>query len=231
VSAPPLAVVALGGNLLSPPAGDLSVSAERSVVTRAVQEIAQLAAGHRLLVVHGNGPQVGRLLQAAGDDAALDVVVAQSQGELGYLLCEALDAALAAPASVAIVTRVLVDPADDAPRKPIGPVLPQPPAGGPAVRTPDGRGWRRVVGSPRPRAVVELEAIRVALGTHHVVAGGGGGVPLAGGAGGRIPQAAVVDKDRGYWPRLSGPAGSCSSPTWPPRSRTSADPCPAPSRA
>jgi carbamate kinase len=194
----PLTVIALGGNLISPPAGSLSVGAERAVAARSMGELAPLAEAHRLLIVHGNGPQVGRLLAAAGEGGALDVAVAQSQGELGYLLCEALDAALGATASLALVTRVLVDPADPAfatPAKPIGPVRATAPAEGPAARTPDGHGWRRVVASPRPRAVLELDAIRAALTTHHVVAGGGGGVPLAEVAGTRVPRAAVVDKD------------------------------------
>lgn len=199
MNAPPLAVVAVGGNLLTPPTGDLSVRAERPAVQRVAAEIAPFALVHRLLIVHGNGPQVGRLLGATDGNAGLDVVVAQSQGELGYLLCEALDGALGAPVSVAIVTRVLVDaldPASTMPSKPIGPVLTEPPTDGPAARTPDGRGWRRIVSSPRPRAIVELDPIRHALTRHHVVAGGGGGVPLGDGAAGRVPRPAVVDKDR-----------------------------------
>jgi carbamate kinase len=197
---PPLVVVALGGNAISPPAGDLSFGAEREVVARTVEEIAPLAARRRrLLLVHGNGPQVGRLLAAPGlgDSESMDLHVAQTQGELGYLLAEALDARLERDRSVALVTRVLVrgdDPAFAAPTKPVGAVLATPPAGT-CVRSADGRGWRRVVASPRPVAVVELPAIRALLATHHVVAGGGGGVALADGGGGRIPCPAVVDKD------------------------------------
>ena len=193
-----LLVVALGGNAVSPPGGDQSLAAERAAVETAVGELAPLAARHRLLVVHGNGPQVGRLLAAGPEDPALDVRVAQPQGELGYLVVEALDRRLGRDASVAVVTRVLVapdDPAFDAPDKPIGPVLAAPPAGVAAARTPDGRGWRRVVASPRPTAVLELEAVRVLLRTHHVVAGGGGGVALAATEAGRHGRAAVVDKD------------------------------------
>ena len=194
-------VVALGGNAISPPAGDLSFAAERAVVTRTVEEIAPLAAGGaRLLLVHGNGPQVGRLLaaQGVGDPASLDVHVAQTQGELGYLLAEALDASLGRDGAVAVVTRALVrgdDPAFASPTKPVGAVLPAPLADAPCAPNADGRGWRRVVASPRPVGVVELAAIRALLATHHVVAGGGGGVALAD-AGVRRPCAAVVDKDR-----------------------------------
>ena len=198
-AARPLVVVALGGNAVSPPAGDLSIRAERDAIARAAAELAPLAArGTRLLVVHGNGPQVGRLLAitAPGDAEALDVLVAETQGELGYLVAAALDAHLGAGATAAVVTRVLVDPDDPAfavPTKPIGAVLEAPAAGVACARTPDGRGWRRVVASPRPRAVIEEAAIRALLATHHLVAGGGGGIPLAGPDG--VPRPAVVDKD------------------------------------
>jgi carbamate kinase len=181
--------------------GDLSFAAEREVVARTVEEIAPLAAGgRRLLLVHGNGPQVGRLLAAPGlgDDESLDVHVAQTQGELGYLLAEALDARLGMDRSAALLTRVLVradDPAFASPTKPVGAVLATRPPAGPSVRAADGRGWRRVAASPRPVAVVELPAMRALLTSHHVVAGGGGGVALAGDEGRRMPCAAVVDKD------------------------------------
>jgi carbamate kinase len=196
----PLIVVALGGNAISPPRGALSFAVERSILHAAAGELAGLARrGHRLLVVHGNGPQVGRLLAAydAGEPGNLDVHVAQTQGELGYLIAEAVDASLGADACAALITRVLVDPDDPAfahPTKPVGAVLAEPPPGVAAVRLPNG-GWRRVVASPRPRAVIESGAIESLLSTHHVIAGGGGGVALAGRAGGRQPRAAVVDKD------------------------------------
>lgn len=196
-------VVALGGNAISPPAGDLSFATERRIIGRTAGELAQLArGGARLLVVHGNGPQVGRLLaaEAPRDETDLDVLIAQTQGELGYLVSEALDAELGAGSSVALVTRVRVDPDDRAfrsPDKPIGPVLGARPARGHARPTADGLGWRRVVASPRPLAVLELDAIRALLGFRHVVAGGGGGVPLAVDGSGRrtLPEPAVVDKD------------------------------------
>ncbi|HSD11003.1 MAG TPA: carbamate kinase [Candidatus Binatia bacterium] len=196
-----LIVVALGGNAISPPAGDLSFATERAVIARAAAEIARLALrGARLLVVHGNGPQVGRLLcaQGVGDPESLDVHVAQTQGELGYLLAEALEASVSAEPCAALVTRVLVDPRDDAfrsPSKPVGAVLMHPPLGAAAAPIPGGHGFRRLVASPRPIAILESEAIRVLLATHHVVAGGGGGVALAARQDGRVPQAAVIDKD------------------------------------
>ncbi len=194
-----LTVVAVGGNALSPPRGPQALSGEREVVSRISAELAALArAGARLLVVHGNGPQVGRLLAASGvgDSSSLDVHVAQTQGELGYLMAQGLDAVLGDGHTAAIVTRVIVDESDPAfgnPTKPIGPVLPARP--GVAARPARGGGWRRVVASPRPVDVVEREAITVLLARFHVVAGGGGGVPLLGPAARTRPVAAVIDKD------------------------------------
>jgi carbamate kinase len=201
VNAPSLLVVALGGNAVSPPRGGLTFAVERGLVEQAAAELAALAAaGTRLLVVHGNGPQVGRLLTAesAGDPEHLDVLVAQTQGELGYLLAEALDRRLGGGCCAALVTRVVVeegDPGFARPVKPVGPVLAHAPPGVPATRMPDGSGWRRVVASPRPVDVVETDAIRTLLATNHVIAGGGGGVPVVRGASRRDRQPAVVDKD------------------------------------
>jgi carbamate kinase len=194
----PLLVVAIGGNALSSPAAsaDAALAGERAAATRCGSELAILAArGYRLLVVHGNGPQVGRLLHdepaAAG---TLDIHVAQTQGELGYLLAAALETHSGEPVA-ALVTRVTVDPADPRgcdPEKPIGPVLPERPDG-PAAPNADGAGWRRLVPSPWPRRVLELASVRRLLDGVHLVAGGGGGVPVtAEGA----PVTGVVDKDR-----------------------------------
>jgi carbamate kinase len=196
-----LVVVAIGGNAISPPRGDLAFTGERAAVARVARECAALARrGCRLLIVHGNGPHVGRLLDAgrAFGEESLDIHVAQTQGELGYLLSEALDHELGGDTVIALVTRVVVnsdDPAFLDPDKPVGPVLPAPPAAVRSAPTPDRRGWRRVVASPRPHAVVELETIRALLPDHHVVAGGGGGIPLMGLKGARLPAPAVVDKD------------------------------------
>lgn len=190
---PGLLVIALGGNALSPPAGDQGYATERAATARAAHQLAALGAqGRRLLVVHGNGPQVGRLLGSGADTGNLDIHVAQTQGELGYLLAEALEQESATP-TVALVTRALVDPADPAfehPTKPIGPLLPTRPPGGPAMRL--NGGWRRTVASPRPLAVVEERAIATLLREQHVIAGGGGGIAItrtAQGLGG------VIDKD------------------------------------
>jgi carbamate kinase len=193
---PPLLVVAIGGNALSSPAApaDAVLTAERAAAMRAGAELASLTRrGYRLLVVHGNGPQVGRLLPSQpGAESELDIRVAQTQGELGYLLAVAVEALSGEPA-LALVTRVEVDPDDPRgrdPEKPIGPILTGEPAG-PAVATPGG--WRRLVPSPWPHRVVELASIATLLHQTHVIAAGGGGVPVT--AAGR-PVAGVIDKDR-----------------------------------
>lgn len=185
----PLLVVALGGNALSPPAAaDQDYATERAIVAQTGRALTHLAQRFRLVIVHGNGPQVGRLLRSEADPTRsnLDIHVAQTQGELGYLLMAALDAPVAC-----LVTRVRVG-ADPGPAlKPIGPILETPPEACADAVTVDG-GWRRVVPSPRPSAVLETAAIAALLPTHHVIAGGGGGVPLTENG---APVSAVVDKD------------------------------------
>ena len=185
-------MVAIGGHALSSPAADATLAGERAAAAAAGRELAALAADRRLLLVHGNGPQVGRLLGAESNLDDLDIRVAQTQGELGYLLAAGLGAA-SGEAAVALLTRVRVDAerAND-PEKPIGPVLDQQPAA-PHVELPGGRGWRLTVPSPLPLEVLEYAQIRMLLETSHVIAGGGGGVPVA--ADGR-PVAGVIDKDR-----------------------------------
>lgn len=196
MSAAPLLVVALGGNAISPPTGGITYAGERTAVAMACRELAALAdGGARLLVVHGNGPQVGRLLSADTAATDLDIRVAQTQGELGYLLAASLADAGAGDAA-ALVCRTEVDRADPAfgvPDKPVGPLFMERPQGASGSWQQAAGGWRRVVASPRPRRVPELPLIRALLEHGHVIAGGGGGVPVD--RGGR-PCEAVVDKDR-----------------------------------
>jgi carbamate kinase len=193
----PLLVVGLGGHALSTPDAppDRALAGERAAAAAAAMELAALAAdGFRLLIVHGNGPQVGRLLADHAGLDTLDIHVAQTQGELGYLLAAALQRAAAEPV-VALITRVEVDPtaaASGDPEKPIGPVLPAAPDG-PALQLPQGRGWRRIVPSPAPRGVVEAPLIARLLDQAHVIAGGGGGVPVTADG---SPMRGVIDKDR-----------------------------------
>jgi carbamate kinase len=182
-----LLVVALGGNALSPPdSGDPGYAVERSRIVATGEHLRALTRqGYRLLIVHGNGPQVGRLLARESDGGNLDVLTAQTQGELGYLLSQAV------PDSVSVVTRVTVSEENCPATKAIGPKLSAPPPGGPWVRFQDG--FRVAVRSPPPVNIVELDAIRMLLPDFHVIAGGGGGIALN--ANGQ-PVAGVVDKDR-----------------------------------
>jgi carbamate kinase len=176
-------------------------------------------AGWRLVITHGNGPQVGYILRrnelAAGQvhTTPLDLIVADTQGSIGYMLQQALGnellcRRLSRPIA-SVVTQVLVDAADTAfqePSKPIGAFMSekearQYEAGGWRVIEDAGRGWRRVVASPEPLAVVEEEAIRqlIEAGTI-VVAVGGGGIPVVQNARGELRELrgayAVIDKDR-----------------------------------
>jgi carbamate kinase len=168
--------------------------------------------GRRVAVVHGNGPQVGNLaLQQdalAGDVPAqpLHQLSAMTQGQLGGVLARAMDTECGSGIAVCVVTHVLVDAADPAfarPTKPIGPFLSAAEAArlahdrGWSVVEDAGRGYRRVVPSPRPAGIVELPAVRSLLAAGHVVlAAGGGGVAVAVTAeGGLTALDAVIDKD------------------------------------
>jgi carbamate kinase len=214
-------VIALGGNAMTAPDGSATPQAQRAAVEAAAPAIADLAAGgHELVLTHGNGPQVGNLL-VKNELAAhvvppvpLDWCGAQTQGTIGALLLDALDAALAirqAPHRVAaLVTRTLVDGADPGfsnPSKPIGRYLPAEQA---AVLVAHGqvwqdrgeRGWRRVVASPEPLEVLDAAAVATLLSSGFVVvAAGGGGIPTlrttdpSTGATRLAGVEAVIDKD------------------------------------
>ena len=208
-------VIALGGNALLRRGDDGSIEVQRhnlEAAARAVVAVEKL--GHQVVMTHGNGPQVGYLsieANAAADIVPappLDVLVAESQGQIGYLLVSALDAALhrvrLARRVVALLTRTWVDaddPAFDAPSKPVGPVYDRETAerhaaeNGWFVRQ-DGAGWRRVVPSPRPRGLLEAETIRSLVnGGAIVIASGGGGIPVAWDGESTKGIEAVVDKD------------------------------------
>jgi carbamate kinase len=222
-------VVALGGNALLRRGEPLDPAIQdRNVASAASAILAAVSADEQLVITHGNGPQVGLLALAdAGRDGdlpfPLDILDAESEGMIGYLLARHLHRAGGRPV-VSLLTQVVVDPADPAfarPTKAIGPVYsadqaqdlaarrgwqvaPEPASSGTPV-------WRRVVASPRPHRIVELDSIRhlLAAGTI-VVCAGGGGVPVAvddrshgegdgasdGAIGGRLVGVeAVVDKD------------------------------------
>lgn len=205
-------VIALGGNALlrreQPPTADNQLDNIR----RAAAQLARVAVEHDLVLTHGNGPQVGLLaLQAAAYAAVeaypLDVLGAQTDGMIGYLLEQALANLLPPARTVAtLITRVEVDLADAAfqhPTKPIGPVVSQLESERVAIAkgwamAADGAGFRRVVASPPPLRVLGLQAIRWLLEQGAlVIAAGGGGIPVARAGAGRGLQgvAAVIDKD------------------------------------
>jgi carbamate kinase len=210
-------VVALGGNALSPGKGSGSVEEMRAALETTAVALADLvASGTSLVLTHGNGPQVGRLLlqqELAADQVPpmpMDVCGALSQGQLGYLVAQALDNELRrrrlSARVLSLVTQVVVagrDPAFRRPSKPVGPSYERPKAQEIAHATghvftiqPDGR-WRRVVASPRPVRLVEEGPLRALVDSGHVVvAAGGGGVPVVEHRGVLRGVEAVVDKDR-----------------------------------
>lgn len=205
-------LVALGGNALLRRTQLPSASNQLENVRIACAQVARVAAAHDMVLTHGNGPQVGLLaLQSAAytavDSYPLDVLDAESEGMLGYLLEQELANLLPASRAVAsLLTRVEVDPRDSAfqaPAKPIGPVYTRPQADDLAQRrqwamAPDGAGWRRVVASPRPVRVPAMGVIRSLLGQGVlVIAAGGGGIPVVPRPDGRGMQGveAVIDKD------------------------------------
>jgi carbamate kinase len=212
-------VIAIGGNAIIPK-GKRGTYAEQSALTReTMNQVAELAAnGHRVVMTHGNGPVIGNIVlrNEAGERVhgipAMPMYVcgADSQGGLGYMIQQSLRNALLARGverTVAtVVTQVVVDPADPAFRNPtkfIGPFYDRAQAEvlerehGWAVREDRGRGWRRVVPSPRPVEVVEYPAIRALIEAGVVVvAVGGGGVPVTRLATGELRGVdAVIDKD------------------------------------
>ncbi|MDX6646678.1 MAG: carbamate kinase [Miltoncostaeaceae bacterium] len=208
-------MIAVGGNALAPEGlGDFESQFERAgEVAGSIVELVDQ--GYRVALVHGNGPQVGALAlaqEALAPDVPpqpLFVLGAMTQGQLGYLLCQAignaLDAAGRPRAVAAVMTQVVVsedDPAFSKPTKPIGPFFPAgrarrlAKARGWSVGEDAGRGWRRMVPSPDPLEVVEWPQIEALLRTTDVVvACGGGGVPVTRSGTGLAGVEAVIDKD------------------------------------
>ncbi len=209
-------VVALGGNALIRRGQEGSTAVQRANLLAAARALGDLERdGLQLVLTHGNGPQVGFLAieaDAARDTVPpppLDVLVAESQGQIGYLLEQALADRFAATGrrrQIAVVlSQTIVDPADPAfaaPSKPVGPVYDEATARLLAAEhgwtiAPDGTGWRRVVASPLPIEIVEAASIRVLADAGAIViASGGGGIPVSRGPfGDLVGVEAVVDKD------------------------------------
>lgn len=214
-----MAVVAFGGNALLRPSDVGTVEEQKRRAEEAARWlVAVIERGHELAVVHGNGPQVGQVLiqmEEAGTKippGTLDVAVAQTQGSIGFLLETALRNRLAATGlnsrEVAIVLSLVVvdrdDPGFESPSKPIGPFFSRYRAEllerehGWSLVEDAGRGWRKVVPSPRPVEVLGVPAVRALLARGDlVIAGGGGGIPVIRRDDGALEGVeAVIDKDR-----------------------------------
>jgi len=181
-------LVALGGNAMTGPDGSATAAAQQTAIARAMQHIVDVvAAGHEVVLTHGNGPQVGNLLlkneiaAAAAPPVPLDWCGAQTQGTIGFTILNALEPALAArglPNPVAaIVSRTLVDrndPGFSSPTKPIGRFLPHEQAlpliaHGQHWQDRGDKGWRRVVASPEPLEVLETHTLRTLIDAGYLV--------------------------------------------------------------
>ena len=194
-------VIALGGNALGNTLPEQMAAVKHTA--RAIADLIQ--AGHQVVIAHGNGPQVGMIKLMMGDTAPMSVCVAMSQGYIGYDLQNALREELLARGSArpvcSLITQVLVDakdPAFEHPTKPIGRFYTQAEAEalGEPVREDAGRGWRRVVASPRPTGIVEIDTVRALCAAGQVViAAGGGGIPVTAEGNHLRGAKAVVDKD------------------------------------
>ena len=205
---PPI-VIALGGNALLKRGEAPDIATQRRNAGEAARALAPIAARHDIVITHGNGPQIGLLAQQQATQPAeriwpLDVLGAESEGLIGYLLEQELRRVLPHRKLATLLTMVEVDPADPAmarPTKPIGPVYEKPQWDALARRfgwagAPDGGFMRRVVPSPRPKSILQTDVIRDLLAAGAIpICAGGGGVPVARGGGGWTGVEAVIDKD------------------------------------
>jgi carbamate kinase len=211
-------VIAIGGNSLILDPKQPDIARQWEAVHQTAARIAEIvAAGYRVIVTHGNGPQVGYILQRAEiarktsniHDVPLDLIVADTQGSIGYMLQQGIDNALRrlgiARTVISIVTQVRVNPDDPAfqhPTKPVGGFMTEAEARlmeteGWQVMEDAGRGWRRVVASPKPETIHEINPIHdLMMRDYVVIASGGGGIPVIRDAHGNLQGvAAVIDKD------------------------------------
>lgn len=194
----PRVVIALGGNALQKN-GEVSADAQKAVAKKVGELIAKLSNKYEIILAHGNGPQVGNILiheeQASSQKAPampLETAVAMSQGQIGYWLAQSIDNAFVKAGKkkkvATVVTQVEVsktDPAFKNPTKPVGAFYSEAEAKklarekGWIVKEDAGRGWRRVVPSPRPKSIIEArEILSLVKSGVLVIAAGGGGVPV-----------------------------------------------------
>ncbi len=210
-------IVAVGGNAIDAPGADDSPEAQKAVAAETAKAMLPLLLlDNQLVITHGNGPQVGKLLLANAiareriTAQSLDILVAQTQGATAYILSQAFENALREAGSprhvVGLVTQVEIDPQDPAfgdPSKPVGPFFSEREARalaeelGVTMKEDAGRGWRYVVPSPQPRHICDISLVEALMCLQTVViAGGGGGVPVVRDElGRRRGVEAVIDKD------------------------------------
>lgn len=209
-------VIALGGNALQSGKSEATAEAQLEVVKKTCEFIADIStSGYEMGIVHGNGPQVGRILLASetAKDVTpampFDVCGAMSEGYIGYHLQQALKHSLKKRGKdfpvLTVVTQMVVDKEDKGfknPTKPIGPFYTEEEAKelentkGYSMKEDAGRGFRRVVASPIPKEIVEIEAIKQLWPTSIVISCGGGGIPVVKHEDGSLEGvAAVIDKD------------------------------------
>lgn len=212
-------IVALGGNALQESGTPATAEAQLEVVQKTCEYLADInKLGYEIAVVHGNGPQVGRI--ALGQEIAekvdsklpampFDVCGAMSQGYIGYQIQQSLHEAIKKRGKnipvVTLVTQVIVDANDSAfsnPTKPIGPFYTEEEAKsiakekGYTMKEDAGRGFRRVVASPKPKKIAEIDSVKLLWNSSIVVTAGGGGIPVIEKEDGALcGVAAVIDKD------------------------------------
>lgn len=206
----PILLIAMGGNALIKKGQVGTIDEQFNNLSLPTTQIARLSKDYRIIVTHGNGPQVGNLLLQQecchqAPQLPLEILVAQTEGQIGYMIESSLDEALmniGIPYRplVSLITYVVVDAFDPAfknPTKPIGPVLDGKTVRSrpyPVVKT--ARGYRRVVASPRPVTIIEKREIKTLIGMDFIViCCGGGGIPVIRKGRGFTGVDAVVDKD------------------------------------
>ncbi|NOH85081.1 carbamate kinase [Vibrio sp. 03-59-1] len=202
-------VVALGGNALLRRGQPLEADIQRENIETAVKTISKIAEEYNVVLVHGNGPQVG-LLALQGleykkvSPYPLDVLGAETQGMIGYMLMQEFRNYLPQTHISCMLTQMTVDPKDPAfadPTKPIGPIYEEAEAKELAEKyrwsiKPDGKHFRRVVPSPQPTGIIESDAITTLIDQGHlVICTGGGGIPVKEENGKLVGVEAVIDKD------------------------------------
>ena len=209
-------VIALGGNALQTKGSAPTAECQLETVKRICEKIADISCkGYEVAIVHGNGPQIGRILLASesANDVKpampFDVCGAMSQGYIGYHIQQALKYALSVRNKncpvLTVATQVVVDEKDPGftnPTKPIGPFYSEEEAlvlqkeKGYTMKEDAGRGWRRVVASPIPKKIVEIDAIKNLWSSSIVISCGGGGIPVIEKMDGTLQGVpAVIDKD------------------------------------